>query len=242
MPDHAFEVQGEARSLASPAFPGDDGGADPAVRALLADVAAGAVTPLPLARALRDRRLLVSVVAVLDEATPAGGDKDSHMAVVSMVNAAGEKGLLAFTGVDALQAWDPSARPVPALGRDVARAGLDDGASAIVLDVAGPVRIVLDGPTLTALADDLDLARVEAFVQAALAPLTADGWTRVEVADARTWAESPEADVLVRVRAPHGGHPDGRQEADLLRQAAGILQAREDLQRLVPGGIAISGW
>ena len=239
MPDPRVDVHGEGRSLAAPAFPDDDGQADPEVRAMLATAAAGGMSAVLLARSLRRRRLLVSVVAVLDEATPAGGDKDSHMAVVSMVNAAGERGLLAFTGVDALRAWDPTARPVPALGRDVARAGLDDGAVGIVLDVAGPVRVVLDGPAFAVLADDVDLARVDALVQAALAPLTADGWAEVGVVRGEP---AEVVDVLVRVGARHGAHPDGRQAADLLRQAAAILQDRADLQRMVPGGIGVTGW
>jgi hypothetical protein len=47
-------------------------------------------------RALANSRLLVAVMAVADEIADDGSDKSSHMAVVSMVNSAGEKGLLAF--------------------------------------------------------------------------------------------------------------------------------------------------
>jgi hypothetical protein len=92
-------------------------------------------------------------VAVADEIDAAtGGDKDSHMAVVSMVNAAGERGLLAFTGVDAMQAWDPAARPVPVSGMAAAQAALDDGNAALVLDVCGPHRRVVAGAELERLA------------------------------------------------------------------------------------------
>jgi hypothetical protein len=148
------ETRGRGRSLARPAFPDDDGAADPDIRALLArdDVSSG-----QLARALRDARLLTTVVAVLDELDEDGGDKSSHMAAVSMVSERGERGLLAFSGTDSLVAWNPDGRPVPATGREVARAALEDGAQAVVVDVVGPVRRVLSGPDLTALADDLDL-------------------------------------------------------------------------------------
>ena len=74
------------------------------------------------------------------------------MAVVSMVNAAGERGLLAFTGLDALTRWDPQARPVPVTGPMAAQAALDDGATALVIDVSGPVRLVVTGPDLRLLA------------------------------------------------------------------------------------------
>ncbi len=228
---------GDDRTLAYPQFPDDDGTADPVVRDLVAQAAVGRLDPLQAARALREVRLLASVVAVLDEIDEAGGDKDSHMAVVSMVNDAGEKGLLAFTGVDSMAAWHPQARPVPATGRDTARAALDDGAHALVIDVAGPARLVLPGVALHALADLMDLAAVTALVQAALAPLTADGWVEVDVVDGRTAGD--EADVIVRVSAVGGGHPDGRRESDLATQAADVLGRRADIQRQAPGGIGV---
>jgi hypothetical protein len=225
---------GRGRSLASPQFAGDDGTATPSVRHLLAS----GTDPLVIARALREERLLAGVVAVLDELDETGGDKDSHMAVVSMVNERGEKGLLAFTGVDSLAGWNPQARPVPSLGRDVARSALEDGATAVVLDVAGPQPVVLTGHVLEALADQLDLPRVTALVNAALAPLTSDGWAEAEVFDARPMDAG--VDVIVQVSAPSGGHPDGRLVADLARQAAGVIAARPDIRSAVPGGIGVS--
>lgn len=224
---------GRGRSLAAPAFPDDDGTASTQVRELLADEKLAGPA---LARHLRDVRLLTAVVAVLDELDPDGGDKESHMAVVSMVNERGERGLLAFTGIDSLSGWNDQARPVPALGRDVARAALDDGCAAVVIDVAGPGRRVLAGPDLMALADTLDLPAVDAAVQAALARLTSDGWVDVVVVDARS---SGDVDVLVSVVTPHGAHPDGRSPALLVRQAADLLTARLDLLAMVPGGIGV---
>lgn len=237
-PADADGVDGAGRHLAAPQFPGDDGAADPLVRHLLASVATGEVPMLSAARALRDWRILATVVAVLDAVDDSGGDKDSHMAVVSVLNDAGEKAMLAFSGTDSLALWNAGARPVPALARDLARAALDDGASALVLDIAGPHRVVLDGAALHALADQLDLPLTEAMVQAALAPLTADGWVDIMVADARH--EDVGVDVLVVVSGVQGGHPDGRLVEDLARQAASTLMGRQDIQRLVPGGIGVT--
>lgn len=160
------------------------------------------------------------------------------MAIVSMVNEAGAKGLLAFTGVDALAAWNPDARPVPALGRDVARSALEDEAAAVVIDVTGPVRVVLEGTALGLLADTLVMEEVEPRIHAALAGLTADGWAQVTVHDGRPL--DAEVDVVVVVSAPGGGHPDGRLLGDLAQQAARTLGARRDLQSLVPGGIGVT--
>lgn len=100
---------------------------------------------------LATSRVLVAVMAVADVVDDEG-DKESHMAVVSMVNAEGERGLLAFTGMDALQRWQADARPVPVSGAQAAQAALDDGATALVIDVQGPVRMVLPMDALAELA------------------------------------------------------------------------------------------
>lgn len=228
---------GQGRHLADPQFPDDDGRPDAQVRDLLQQMLAGSVDPVSVVRHLRSTRLLAAVVAVLDAMDESGGDKDSHMAAVSVMSASGDKGMLAFTGIDALAAWNPQGRPVPALGRDLARAALDDGAHALVLDLAGPAQVVLAGPLLQALAAQVDLEHVEALIQAALAGLTADGWVDVQVAGID--GPDAQADVLVVVSARGGGHPDGRLPAVLAQQAADALAARQDIHRLVPGGIAV---
>jgi len=99
-------------------------------------------------QALAASRLLVAVMAVSDDIADDGSDKSSHMAVVSMVNGAGEKGLLAFTGLDSMAAWNPQARPVPVPATAAAEAALADGAQALVVDVAGPARLVIPAEML----------------------------------------------------------------------------------------------
>jgi len=127
-------------------FDNDDGSPDLAIRT--------AQTPEKLLDALRAGRVLVAIVATADETDETtGADKSSHMSVVSMLSADGRRGLLAFTGLDALQSWDPTARPVPVSGADAARAALDDGCEAMVIDVAGPRQQVVIEADLVALAD-----------------------------------------------------------------------------------------
>ncbi len=230
-------VDGAGRSLAEPAFPDDDGAALPWVRHVVSLAASGEMPVISVARALRDARLLATVVAVLDEVDESGADKDSHMAVVSLVSDDGRRGMLAFTGVDAVGRWRADARPVPAWGRDLARAARDDGADAIILDVAGPARLVLDGMALEILRDELDMADVSARVEAALAVLTSDGWVALDVRDVR--ANDVGVDVLVTVTTPAGGHPDGRGPDQLAQQAGRLLSSSADLTRLVPGGLGV---
>ena len=74
-------------------------------------------------------------------------DKSSDMAAVLMRGADGRTALLAFTGLEAMRRWDPDARPVPVSAQVAARAALQDGAAALLIDVAGPVRFVAEiGP------------------------------------------------------------------------------------------------
>ncbi|MSO26694.1 MAG: SseB family protein [Candidatus Nanopelagicales bacterium] len=134
------------KKFALPAFPDDDGAPNLALRAELASPTKSLIEHLKAAR------LLVAVVAVADDIGTGGSDKSSHMAAVSMINAAGQKGLLAFTGIDSLAMWDQSARPVPVLGTQAAQSALEDGADALVIDVAGPRRYAVTGRALAELA------------------------------------------------------------------------------------------
>ena len=231
---HESSSLGRGRSLAVPAFSTDDGAPDEAVRALVGDAGRESAA---VARALRGARLLTSVVAVADERDEDGSDASSHMAVVSMVNERGERGLLAFTGVDSLVAWNPVARPVPAAGRDVARAALEDGAMAVVIDVVGPSRRVLTGLDLLILADSLEAAAVAA-VRQALAGLSAEGLVEVVVQDVRE--ESLDVDVLVTLAVRSRSGRGDVNLAETAARAASVLAHRRDIQRLVPGGIGVT--
>lgn len=148
---------GNGRSISvSTGFANDDGSADQRIRA--------AATPEELAEALQQGRVIVAVVAVADEIDDDGSDKSSHMSVVSMVAADGRRGLLAFSGLDSLTAWNPEARPVPVSGRDAARAAVDDGCEALVLDVAGPQPKVVEEANLVRIAGVDLLAHVSSVL------------------------------------------------------------------------------
>lgn len=115
--------------------------------------------------ALADARLILPIVSVPADAAAAQGLSEDHcaeLAAVLLQRPDGRRGLLAFTGVDALARWDPSARPMPVPTREAARAARHEGADAIVVDVAGPNRFVIDGPDLVGLAAGWVLARVGA--------------------------------------------------------------------------------
>ncbi|MET0766610.1 MAG: SseB family protein [Aeromicrobium sp.] len=139
------------RSLAAPQFPGDDGTIDPVLAAAFGDDVA-------VLQALPDVRVFVPIVALLGD-VPAEGDKNADMAAVLMTGVDGRQALLAFSSVAAMAAWDPQARPVPILGKDAAQATLDEGAAAILLDLANPTFTVVETDDVQHLAQGHRLVR-----------------------------------------------------------------------------------
>jgi hypothetical protein len=136
---------------------GDVGDADPKVATALAAYASGGGGSADVVAALAVSRLLVPVVAVLDETGDGAHgdlptDKASHMATVTTAGRDGRRGLLAFTCVDAMRRWRADARPVPVPTRDAAEAALAEGAEAVVVDLAGPVVFAIEAADLRALA------------------------------------------------------------------------------------------
>ncbi|KRF35950.1 SseB family protein [Nocardioides sp. Soil805] len=153
------------RHIPDPGFAGDDGRADPAVRSALALPTDDPASYGAALLALQDARLLVPVVAVLGEVEVdehgLAHDKTSDMAAVLMTGADGRRALLAFTGSDSLADWDAEARPVPVPTRLAAQSAVQDGAAALVVDIAGPATTVVEGDDLTRLAAGWRVVRLQ---------------------------------------------------------------------------------
>jgi type III secretion system (T3SS) SseB-like protein len=176
-------------------FAGDNGAADPRIAAVLAAYGAGQESEQAVLTALAGSRLLVPLVERPAEAaqvtetcaTDAHDDGCDHraareLAFPTLIGRDGRPALLAFTSLAALVRWRPDARPVPTPAGQVWGTAIGESC-AVVIDVAGPVPIAVDGARLAALAagdpapapqDDPDL---QADVAAALAslPLAAGG-------------------------------------------------------------------
>ncbi|MDP9822885.1 SseB family protein [Nocardioides massiliensis] len=173
----------QARSIPDPGFPDDAGEVDPHLRAALDVYAQAPDAPgaaYDVIAVLQDTRLLVPVVALLGEvevgAHGLAQEKTADMAAVLMQGRDGRQALLSFTGLEPLQTWNPEARPVPVSAMDAARSARQDGAAALLVDVAGPVLFVVEGEDLQALADGWRLTRLEgrwAWVAATDSPGTA---------------------------------------------------------------------
>ncbi|WP_109508933.1 SseB family protein [Nocardioides speluncae] len=145
-------------------FADDDGAAPAALATALAAYAADPARKAEALAALQASRLLVPVVALLGEVEydDAGlaHDKSSDMAAVLMQGRDGRLALLAFTGLDPLRAWNPEARPVPVTAQVAAQSALQDQAAAIVLDIAGPATLVIEGEDLLGIASGWTIGRV----------------------------------------------------------------------------------
>lgn len=147
------QVPWAGRELSPSGFEDDTGAADPALLALVADPDTSGAE---LIRALSQARLLVAIVATATEITQVAPgvhvDSSVDTALVTLTSPGGERALPAFTGVPALAAWDPQARPVPVTGVRAAQAAIEEACDVLALDVAGPVTKVLGSSMLWALA------------------------------------------------------------------------------------------
>jgi hypothetical protein len=220
--------------------PADRGDPDAQVAAALGAFGAGQGSEHAALAALARARLLVPVVAVLAEAAPADGpgagpadaagtgrglrrDKVSEMALPTLVGSDGRRAVLAFTGLPSLTAWRPDARPVPVTARQLWQAGAQE-ASAVVIDIAGPVPFAVDGARLAALGegrpaplphDDPD---VQALAGAALGgePLIA-GFALLPGSDG--------SDLTIQVMLAHGYGPADARAQEAIQRAVGRIMA-----------------
>lgn len=128
--------------------------ADEAVAAALATL--GGPNPAADARALvgalttlSAARLLVPVRAEVH-----ADDLASAFTTAVVRGHDGRTAMLAFSAEAALLAWDPTAQPIPFPTGRVAAMARVGGAAAMLIDVAGPVPVVIQGAILDGLADD----------------------------------------------------------------------------------------
>lgn len=137
-------------------FGDDDGSAPPALLGALAAFRAGETGAETVVDALRDVRLLVPLMADLgDEGTNDVGmrvDKTQELSIVTVAGPDGRTVQPVFSSVTALQAWNPSARPVPVDSRRAALAAAAEGTELIVLDPTSETEFVLRRPAVWAVA------------------------------------------------------------------------------------------
>jgi hypothetical protein len=242
-------------------FRNDHGDADQAVAAALAAYASGTGTEHAALTALADARLLVPVVAVLagDLAEGAGpdapgreragraarggrvpgpmagfdGEKPTEMAMPAIVGRDGRPALPAFTSLDALRRWQSDARPLPVPASGVWQSAVQESC-AVIIDIAGPVPLAVEGARLSALADgarvpglheDPDVWQLVAAAAAEIAP-----GIRVRLSP-----PLPATDMTLELAPPEGAA--GQVPEDVAVRIADAVTTR--LAGRAPAGIAV---
>ena len=152
-------VPWEGRSFQDNPHAGDDGSADPALRAALHAFAAGEGDAAAIVDAYRAARLLIPLIAEKgDSGIGAHGlpvDKTQELAIVTAAAPDGRKVLPVFTSVEAMARWDAAARPVPADGVRTALAAASDDTDLIVIDPGSDTEFVLRRPAVWALGQQI---------------------------------------------------------------------------------------
>lgn len=182
----------DLRTLAQPSsrFSGDHGEADPLTRDAIARVD-DHTSYIRALVALCSSRLLLPIVASGDD----GGDspdpgRQAEMAAVTLTDETGSY-LLAFTGIDSLQTWNRTARPVPCLLDELSATVEPSGATALLIDVAGPRPFVISGEALELLASGMAVVEFEGGEFA---------WVR--------YADDEQSDPTAEVADEAQAHPD----------------------------------
>jgi SseB protein N-terminal domain len=146
----------------SAAYAGDKGEPDPQLRTLLAASGDSRDDYLRAVAALCTARFLLPIVALGDDGGT-GPDPDRHaeLQAALLTTPDGNSGLPVFTGLDALVAWKPGARPVPCRLDEVAATAVEVGAVAVLVDVAGPATLVIEAGLVAELAGGRRLVELD---------------------------------------------------------------------------------
>ena len=124
----------------------DDGTADPRLAAALEQYDGSAALRADTLAAFAPARLFVAITATAtaQETTHTGlrAESSAEMALVSLVASDGDRAIPAFLDAAGVVGWRDGFRPVPVAGAALARAALDDGAAAVLVDPAGAAFVV----------------------------------------------------------------------------------------------------
>ncbi len=149
-------VPWEGRRFESNTNVADDGTAPADLMAAIASFRRGEIGAERVIDALREARLLIPLVARLGEAGMSDRghtiDKNQELSIVTVLGPDGRTVLPAFSSVDAMRAWHPTARPIPAPAVRVALAADHEDTDVVVLDPTTASEFVIRRPALAALA------------------------------------------------------------------------------------------
>ena len=157
------------RTLAPSAFSDDTGTADPALLSALEAHGRGEAAVEHAYGYLLNARVLAPIVAVLGEAEEVPDeqgrnlkrDKNSDMALVTLLAPDGTRALPVFTSVAALIAWNPEARPMPVAFPRACAAAKAENAEIVLVDLGQPSFLEVEPAAVRAFAAVLEKAEAE---------------------------------------------------------------------------------
>lgn len=140
------------------AFADDDGAASPDLADALKRFQAGSAGEPAVIDAFREARLLIPLVAhagaVGEDGHGRRFDKTQELSIVTVEGPDGRNVLPVFSSVEAMRAWNPTARPVPSDGARVAVAAASEATELVVLDATSATEFVIRRPALWAIAQN----------------------------------------------------------------------------------------
>ena len=146
----------EGRQFEHRSAPDDDGSAPVALAVALEQFRAGGIGEAGVVDVIRDSRLLIPLVSRLAEAGIGEhgptADKSAELSIVTVTGPDGRNVMPVFGSVEAMQRWNPLARPVPADAVRIALAAASEGTELVVLDPTSSTEFVIRRPALWAIA------------------------------------------------------------------------------------------
>lgn len=151
-------VPWEGRELHENNFADDDGSADAALIDAITNFQRGEATNEAVVAAFSKARLLIPLLADLGESEIGEHghkiDKSAELSIVTVGTPDEQNGLPVFSSVEAMQLWNPTARPVPSDAIRVAIAAASEGNTRIILDAEGPTEFAIRRPAIAAIAQE----------------------------------------------------------------------------------------
>jgi hypothetical protein len=232
-------VPWEGRAFEPNAWSDDDGTANPRLIELIHALHAGEARSDSVLDELRNSRVLIPLLANLGESgVGAHGqtvDKSADLSIVTVETPDSQSGLPVFSSVEAMQRWNPKARPVPTAAVKAALAAASEGNTRMILDPMADTEFVLRRPAIAALAQGLKWVSPEedervlgAFAAAldALEPLA--GW---ELAAGDPLCLLASAELELTLKLPDG--LDTEAIDDLLKEIAKRLSESFEIAEYV---------
>jgi hypothetical protein len=201
----------EGRNFEQNSFADDDGKAPAELVAAIFSLRSGEGTIEQVVDQIRVSRLLVPLIAQLGESDigPHGQkvDKSAELSIVTVKSPDDQDSLVAFSSVEAMSRWNPSARPVPTDAVRLCLEAASQMSTRVVLDPGSETEFVVRRPAIAKIAQSLPWlppeknAAVLAVIQASISGEETVLDFEALTADPNSVLRGPELEVVLRLES-----------------------------------------